>query len=101
MTWYGNLGVREKEKLNCIVNLSSKIIGFQQQPLSQIYHDFVSRKVKKILSDDSHLYITHLNLCDLGVDLRNQSGKRKMFSFTSLHQLAIDSRPRFNVTSER
>ena len=79
VTWYGNLGVREKKKLNRIVNLASKIIGIQQQPLSHIYHDFVSRKVKKIVSDESHPLHNSFELMRSGRRFREPKWKRIVY----------------------
>ena len=44
VTWYGNLDQKDKNKLNRVVNLASKLTGKKQEALYEIYNDFVLRK---------------------------------------------------------
>ena len=51
---YGNLGVKGKAKLACIVGLAGKIIGAKQDSLSDLYLTAVEWKTAQILDDAKH-----------------------------------------------
>ena len=54
VTWYGNLNMKDKTKLNRIVKIASKIIGSQQRSLSDIHRQFAINKANKIQTDKTH-----------------------------------------------
>ena len=84
VTWYGQIDVKDKARLNRIVNIASKVIGINQPSLSNIYHDFIKRKAHKILADDSHPMYNVFELLPSGVRYRSRVCKRNLhrFSFT-------------------
>ena len=54
VVWYGNLGVKGKAKLACIVGMAGKIVGAKQDSLSDLYLTAVERKTGRILDDAKH-----------------------------------------------
>ena len=54
VTWFGHIRVKDKTRLNRVVNVASKIIGKKQKSLQEIHRNFVKRKASKILIDDTH-----------------------------------------------
>ena len=46
---------RARTKLQRIVNISSKIIGFKQSSLTVLYEKQVLRKANKIINDNTHI----------------------------------------------
>ena len=57
MCWFGNVSQKDKNKLQRVVNISSKITGFKQSSLAALYEKQVLRKVNKIINDNT--YIVH------------------------------------------
>ena len=55
MCWYGGLSVRNKSRLQKIVNVCGKIVGEKQESLCQLYESRVVRKAEMIGSDSSHV----------------------------------------------
>ena len=51
VVWYGNLGVKGKAKLACIVGMAGKITGAKQDSLSDLYLTAVEWKTAQILDD--------------------------------------------------
>ncbi len=52
--WYGNVNVKHRNSLNCIVNQGSKILGIKQTGLSYSFDQFVLQKAKIIFADCTH-----------------------------------------------
>ena len=52
--WYFNLSVKNKNSLQKIVRVSSKIIGHTQRDITQFCKQQVLRKARSILANDSH-----------------------------------------------
>lgn len=79
VTWFGNLGVRDRNRINRIVKGASKVIGKLQKPISEIYKDSVFNKAKKIIADDSHPMNSSFNLLPSGRRFRAPSWKRNLY----------------------
>ena len=79
VTWYGNLDQKDKNKLNRIVNLASKLTGKKQEALYEIYNDFVLRKSKKIISDSAHPLFSDFQMMPSGRRFRVPAWKRQIF----------------------
>ena len=47
LCWFGNVSQKDKNKLQRIVNISSKITGFKQSSLTALYEKQVLRKANK------------------------------------------------------
>ena len=82
VTWFGILGMREKAKLNRIVNLAGKVIGRKQKPLSQIYSQYIRKKSKKIISDAKHPMNNSFQFLRSGRRLRAPTWKRNLYRFS-------------------
>ena len=54
VVWYGNLGVKGKAKLACIVGMAGKITGAKQDSLSDLYLIEAEQKSAQILDDTNH-----------------------------------------------
>ena len=52
--WFGILNVSEKNKLDRIVRLANKIIGVNQLSMKDLYVKAMNRKVKCVVSENSH-----------------------------------------------
>ena len=52
--WFGFLNIVQKNKLNRIVNLASKIIGTKQTSMSELYHKALTRKSRSIVKLEDH-----------------------------------------------
>ena len=52
--WYFNLSVKNKNKLQNIVRVSSKIIGETQRDIIQFCEQHILRKARSVLANDSH-----------------------------------------------
>ena len=57
-TWFGNLGVRNRNTLSRIVKMGSKIVGKGQRQLTDIYTTRMRRKAQHIVSDPVHPLFT-------------------------------------------
>ena len=79
VTWFGNLDQKDKNKLNRVVNISSKIIGKKKEPVAKIYNDFVVRKSKKIVSDPTHPLFHNFNHLPSGRRFRAPAWKRQIY----------------------
>ena len=53
VTLFGHIRVKDKTRLNRVVNVLSKIVGKKQKSLQEIHTNFVKRKASKILIDDT------------------------------------------------
>ena len=82
VTLYGNLRVKERTKLNRIVNLASKIIGKQQETLSDIFNKFSRRKAIKIVNDSSHPLNSNFTLLRSGRRYKVPLAKRNLHKFS-------------------
>ena len=54
VVWYGNLGVKGKAKLACIVGMAGKITGAKQDSLSDLCLIEAEQKTTQILDDTKH-----------------------------------------------
>ena len=59
MSWFGSLTVQNKNKLNKITNMASKIIGVRVDSLQQLYEKQIARKTSKIMKDPDHPLAKH------------------------------------------
>ena len=55
MCWFGSLCVKERKRLEGMVSLCGKIVGTNQQTLSNLYNERVRCKAIKIMNDDTHV----------------------------------------------
>ena len=53
--WFGNVSQKDKNKFQCVVNISGKITGFKQSSVTALYEKQVLRKANKIINDSAHI----------------------------------------------
>ena len=70
MCWFGGLSVKNKNVLNRVVNVCSKIVGVQQRGLKEMYECRVLRKAGAIACDESHVLAKHYELLPSGKRFR-------------------------------
>ena len=70
MCWFGGLSVKNKNVLNRVVNVCSKIVGVQQRGLKELYECRVLRKGGAIACDESHVLAKHYDLLPSGKRFR-------------------------------
>ena len=60
--WFGNVSQKDKNKLQRVVNISSKITGLKQSSLTALYEKQVLRKANKIINDNTHILYEYVLL---------------------------------------
>ena len=79
VTWFNFLTVTEKSKLNRIVNISSKIVGEPQMPLSMLYNKALSRQAKHCTNDSTHPLFSEFSLMPSGRRYRMPLSRKCIF----------------------
>ena len=51
VTFYGHLTVKQKNRLNKIVNIATKLINLKQKSLNDLYQQAISKKSRSIIND--------------------------------------------------
>ena len=59
LCWFGNLAVKNRTKLNSIVNRCSKVVGVRQEGMNEVYERRVRKKARAIMNEDSHPLAVH------------------------------------------
>ena len=77
ISWYGNLSVRDRNKLTQIVNQASKIIGNKQLQLQDIYNRSITKKAIQIYNDSTHPLRPSFELLPSGRRLKVPLAKKK------------------------
>ena len=75
--WYNFLTLQNKKKLDRIVRLASKIIGWPQVPLVKLYEKCVQRKGKSIVACEDHPLFSEFELLPSKKRYRIQLSKKK------------------------
>ena len=52
--WFGNVSMKDKNKLQRVVNISSKITGIKQTSVTALYKKQVLRKANTIINENTH-----------------------------------------------
>ena len=84
--WFGNLSVKNKNVLNRIVNVCSKVVGVKQEGLNELYERRVMRKAQVILSDKSHCLSKYYELLPSGKRYRSQRFKNVRSKNSFIHK---------------
>ena len=53
--WFGNVNQKDKNTLQRVVNISSKITGLKQISVTALYEKQILRKANKIINDSTHI----------------------------------------------
>jgi gmma-aminobutyric acid receptor subunit gamma len=64
--WFGSLTVKNKNALNRVVNVCSKIVGVRLTGLNELYERRVLQRGRRIASDESHVLARHYELLKSG-----------------------------------
>ena len=90
--WYGNLNVKNKNKLSKIVKIAGKLTGEPQKQLCSIFDRAVVRKAGKIAGDVSHPLNSAFELLPSGRRFRVPKASRNIFkkSFIPCAILALN-----------
>ena len=84
--WFGNVSQKDKNSLQRIVNISSKVTGVTQSTLTALYEKQVVNKATRILADDKHVLYADYILLPSSRRFRTVTCKtnRKRFSFVPM-----------------
>ena len=84
--WFGNVSQKDKNNLQRIVNISSKVTGVTQSTLTALYERQVVNKATRILADDTHVLLADYILLPSSRRFRTVTCKtnRKRFSFVPM-----------------
>ena len=84
--WFGNVSQKDKNSLQRIVNISSKVTGVTQSTLTALYEKQVVNKATRILADDKHVLHADYILLPSSRRFRTVTCKtnRKRFSFVPM-----------------
>ena len=88
--WFGSLSVHEKNVLNGVVKVCSKVVGVSQPCLSELYDKRVVKKGRQIANDCTHVLASSYELLPSGRRFRTFNVKArasKSFVPTSLRLL--------------
>ena len=77
--WFSVLSIKEKNSLQRIVNICSKVTGVTQRALCAIWEDQVVRKAKSIVSQPLHSLAHRFSLLPSGRRFRNLRGDTRYF----------------------
>ena len=77
VSWYGNISVRDKNKLTQVVNQASKIIGNKQLQLQDIYNRTITKKAIQIYNDPTHPLCSSFELLPSARRLKIPLAKKK------------------------
>ena len=89
VSWYGNLSVRDRNKLTQVVKQAGKIIGDKQLQLQDIYNRSITKKAIQIYNDSTHPLRPSFELLPSGRRLRTKLAKKKGYK-TSFVPTAVE-----------
>ena len=72
--WFGNVSQKDKNSLQRIVNISSKVTGVTQSTLTALYEKQVVNKATRILANDKHVFCPRLEGLELSLVKQIGSG---------------------------
>ena len=77
--WYGGADVKQKMRLDRLVNSASRIVGDELPSLSSIYADRLNTRARKIMQDPAHPAHHLFQLMPSGKRYRSIKGKKRRF----------------------
>ncbi len=54
VSWYGNLTMRQKNKLTRVINEANKITGHKHSTMQELFLNFMEKKAIAVYSDQTH-----------------------------------------------
>ena len=82
IAWFGSIGVKERARLNSIVNVCSRIIGTKQRSLADLMGTRATDKAVKIRNDPTHVLTHTFEALPSGRRLRVPKCRTKRFQST-------------------
>ena len=82
VSWFGHIRVKDRTKLDRVVNLASKIIGEKQKSLTEIHREYTKKKAKKIMIDNTHPLNFRFTVLKSGRRLRTSKPNRNLLRFS-------------------
>ena len=79
ITWFGHLTLKDRNRLNRIVKIASKVIGLKQNTLSDLYTKCMVKKSKYIIKDKKHPLHKCFELLPSGKRFKVPSWNRKIY----------------------
>ena len=82
VTFYGHLTVKQKNRLNKIVNIATKLINLKQKSLNDLYHQAISKKKRSrsIINDPTHPLHSCYEIMPSGKRYRAPAFKRQLYN---------------------
>ena len=92
--WFGNISQKDKNKLQRVVNISSKITGLKQTSVTALYEKQVLRKANKIINDSTHILYNEYVILPSSRRFRTITSKtnRKRDSFIPMSVRLLNSK---------
>ena len=92
--WFVNVSQKDKNKLQRVVNISSKITGLKQTSVTALYEKQILRKANKIINDSNHILYNEYVLLPSSRRFRTIISKtnRKRDSFTQMSVRLLNSK---------
>ena len=79
VSWYGNLTMKQKNKLTRVINEANKIIGHKQSTLQELFSHFLEKRAFVVYSDQTHPLHFCFEVLPSGRRLRVPYAKKNIF----------------------
>ena len=102
VTFYGHLTVKQKNRLNKIVNIATKLINLKQKSLNDLYQQAISKKKSRsIINDPTHPLHSCYEIMPSGKRYRTPAFKRQLYtkSFIPSAVRFLNSQKKFMMSS--
>ena len=80
ITFYGYLSVKDKARLNRIVNIASKVVGQKQKGLHELYQTVIQKKSRNVIKDSTHPLHCHYEIMPSGRRFRAPAFRRQLYN---------------------
>ena len=81
VTFYGHLTVKQKNRLNKIVNIATKFINLKQKSLNDLYQQAISKKKRRsIINDPTHPLHSCFEIMPSGKRYRTPAFKHQLYN---------------------
>ena len=81
VTFYGHLTFKQKNRLNKIVNIATKLINLKQKNLNDLYQQVISKKKSRsIINDPTHPLHSCYEIMPSGERYRTPTFKRQLYN---------------------
>ena len=78
--FYGHLTVKQKNRLNKIVNIATKLKNLKQKSLNDLYQQAISKKSRSIINDPTHPLYSCYEIMPSGKRYRTPAFKRQLYN---------------------